>query len=504
MTDLSDIILKADTSPNVILVVDDEESIRKTLKYMLTKAGYQVFTAEHATVAYEILDKNNIDLVISDIVMPDISGLSLVKYINKQYRPPQILLITGEPSLETATSAVKLGVFDYIAKPVKKRALLDVVHQALEKKILLDEKERLIQQNQRYQEDLEKKLDQRTYRLLLTEEKYRSLFDNTNVGIGISNEAGIPVEVNPVLCQIAGYSPEEFKNTPIASTWVDEEQREIFKESMESQGAVEQFEAEFYRGNGSTYWASLTAKKIVYRDEPATLTTILDISKRKENELKLRQALDDKEEMLREIHHRTKNNMNVIISLLNMQSYSAKNEEIKDILKKVNDRIYSMSLVHEQVYLSRQFSSIGLPTYVKSLLMRHYAGPDSVHGKINIETDLDDVNIGLSQAIPLGLALNEIILNAMKHSSLAKHDTIIRVGLKQHENHIIKMSISDNGPGFPDDFNLEDPTSLGLHMVKILIEDQLSGKLDIISENGVQVLLEFKVDSFEDDAQFSA
>ena len=503
MNEKVELIEPVDSSSNVILIVDDEESIRKTLKYMLAKVGYQVLTAAHATIAYEILDKTEVDLVISDIVMPDISGLSLVKYINKQYRPPQILLITGEPTLETATSAVKLGVFDYIAKPVKKRALLDVVHQALEKKFLLDEKERLIQQNMRYLQDLEEKLDQRTYRLLITEEKYRSLFDNTNVGIGISGKDSKMLEVNPVLCRIYGFSPDEFRNVRLAEIWVDQDVRLGFNKMLNETGSVEQYEAEFYRANKSTFWASMTAKNIKYRDEEALLTTILDISARKASEIGLKKALDDKEEMLREIHHRTKNNMNVIISLLNMQSYASDNKDLKGILEKVNDRIYSMSLVHEQIYLSRGFSAMDLPKYLDALIMRHYTRPKVGSGNISIEKHFDEVKIGLSQAIPLGLTLNELIANALKHSLKVDQNTQVDLTLSNLVGNQIGVKIQDNGNGFPSDFNLQDPSSLGLHMVKILVEDQLCGNLSISNDGGAVVEFQFALDKIVNGDQTS-
>ncbi len=494
MTKQIDMIVEDDTSKKTILVVDDEESIRKTLKYMLKKVGYHVKTADHASVAFELLGEFDIDLVISDIVMPDINGLELVSQINKQYNPPQILLITGEPSLETATSAVKLGVFDYISKPVNKRALLDVVHQALEKKSLLDEKERLVQQNLRYSRDLEEKLDQRTYNLLLTEEKYRSLFENTNVGVGISTESGVSVEVNSVMCKISGYSPEEYKTLNLADTYVDSASRVRLLAQMDLNAGVDQYEAEFYRKNGTSYWASLTVKKILYRQRPAFLTTVLDISKRKENELKLQQALADKEEMLREIHHRTKNNMNVIISLLNMQSYSSDESNIKEILSKVNDRIYSMSLVHEQVYLSRQFSSMALKQYIKSMIMRHYAGPDLRGRSINFISELADVEIGLSQAIPLGLALNEVLANVMKHPYEPDSEGEVLVNMDLLEDNSVTISIRDHGKGFPEDLKLDDPATLGLHMVKILVEDQLMGTLTLTSEEGACVNLNFPLE----------
>ncbi len=493
MTD-TDVVTPIESSTKTILVVDDEESIRKTLKYMLEQVNYCVHTAEHAAVALEILNKNRIDLVISDIVMPEISGLELVEQIKKLYHPPEILLITGDPSLETATSAVQLGVFDYISKPLKKRALLDVVHRALEKKELLYEKERLQQQNRRYLQDLEEKLDQNTYRLHLSEEKYRSLFENTNVGIGIADLHGNVIDVNPAMCRITGFSEKNFRKTKLDSTIVDPNSLVELTRILKKNRTVDNFEVELFRANGSTYWASISTRVISFKTQTGVLTTLIEITDRKEYELSLKKALADKEEMLREIHHRTKNNMNVIISLLNMQSYSSSNKQVRDILEKVNDRIFSMSLIHEQIYLAKEFSSIDLPLYVNSLLMRHYSSTEGSMQNIQIEKKLDEVRIGLSKALPLGLALNEILANVVKHPFAPETQGQITINVNSLPNQSIQIIVRDNGKGFPEDLDLLDPPTLGLHMVKILIEDQLGGSLLLSSDQGARVEIKFPLD----------
>lgn len=480
-----------DTFPNSILVVDDEESIRKSLSYILSKKGYQVKTAAHADVAVEILNSYDIDLVISDIVMPDISGLELVQLINKQHHKPEILLITGEPSLESATSAVKLGVFDYVSKPVKKRALLDIVHRALEKKSLLDEKERLLQKNARYLNDLEKTLDQRTYKLLLSEELYRGLFENTNVGICIISAAGAILKANPVLCRISKYSQEDILDVNLKEIFVESTSGDNLLDTLENKNQIDNFETKLLRANGEIFWANLTVKKISYNNKPSNLLTILDISNLKNNELNLQRALADKEEMLREIHHRTKNNMNVIISLLNMQSYSTQDQQVKDILAKVNNRIFSMSMVHEQIYLTKDLSAIDLSQYINALFMRQYAGSDVNSRNIKIDFELDEVKIGLSQAIPLGLALNEIIANAINHPFSDSSKGKISIQMKTHDDNEIQIKISDNGKGYPDDMDLVDPGTLGLHMTKILVEDQLSGTFKLSIDKGASAQIKF-------------
>jgi len=489
---------------NTILVVDDEESIRTSLSYMLQKKGYSVITASDGGEASDILDKSDIDLVISDIAMPVLDGLELVARIHKQYRPPEILLITGEPSLESATSAVRLGIFDYITKPLNYDALITTVHRALEKKTLLDEKARLEKQNERYLQDLEAKYDERSYHLLQTEEKYRSLFENSNVGVGVVNLEGKVIEVNDTMCKITGYSPKEFKQLSTLDLLIVSEPNKKLRGLLTQGTKVDDFETQLKRANGLIYWASLSSKPIQYRGEPALLTTLIDITVRKEYELSLQRALADKEEMLREIHHRTKNNMNVIISILNMQAYTTDDQHVKEILGKINDRIYSMSLVHEQIYSSKELSSIDLAKYIKALHMRHYSLHADIAKNIRIDLELEPSAIGLSQAIPLGLAVNEILANVAKHPFVDKDKGHVLIKLEKLQNNTIQIIVRDDGCGFPEDLDLSDPVTLGLHMAKILVDDQLVGKLELKNDRGAYARIQFSLsDEFENDKSIS-
>ncbi len=490
---LTQIDVPLENDVKTILVVDDVESIRTSLSYMLNKKGYHVLTGSDGQEAIEIINRNNIDLVISDIAMPIINGLELVKLIKQLYRPPEILLITGEPSLETATSAVRLGIFDYITKPLNYDALMTTVHRALEKKNLLDQQERLKQQNQRYLHELEEKYDERSYHLLQTEEKYRSLFESSNVGVGVTTHDGKVLEVNEAMCKMTGYSPDELKTINLKDTIIGPIAGQRIREKLAKDRIIDDYEIKLRKANGTAYWVSLSIKPIKYRGKPAFLTIKIDITKRKEYELSLKQALADKEEMLREIHHRTKNNMNVIISLLNMQSYRLKDQHVKDILGQINDRIYSMSLVHEQIYASKELASIDLLQYIKALYLRHYGTHAGNKKEIQFDLELESSTLGLSKAIPLGLALNEVLSNVVKHPFENMSRGRVQIKLQKLPNSRLQVIVRDDGCGFPVDLNLSDPPTLGLHMAKILVEDQLSGSFILKSEKGAHVQIEFPI-----------
>lgn len=148
-----------------ILVVDDEKSIRITLGEFLRRDGYEVDIAESADKAMEIMKEESFDVVITDIIMPRISGVELLNTIKKQSPEVQVIIMTGEPAVETAIQAVQAGAYDYICKPVTKNTLLKVVGQAVQVRTLLKEKEELEKENHRYQENLELLVDARTRQL---------------------------------------------------------------------------------------------------------------------------------------------------------------------------------------------------------------------------------------------------------------------------------------------------------------------------------------------------
>ncbi|MBT7790879.1 MAG: PAS domain S-box protein, partial [Calditrichaeota bacterium] len=145
-----------------ILIVDDEESIRITIKEFLTDEGHEVQIAEDAITALELLKKTDFDVIVTDIILPRMSGVKLLKAIRDISKHVQVIMITGEPTIDTASDALRLGAFDYLAKPVTKEAIVRTVNNAAATKTLVDEKLRLEEDNLNYQKNLEKLVDKRT------------------------------------------------------------------------------------------------------------------------------------------------------------------------------------------------------------------------------------------------------------------------------------------------------------------------------------------------------
>ncbi len=223
-----------------------------------------------------------------------------------------------------------------------------------------------------------------------------------------------------------------------------------------------------------------------------------EMDERERIENKLKKSLEEKEILLKEIHHRVKNNLQIISSLLNLQSRYINDEEMLDIYKESQNRVKSMAIIHEKLYQSEDLARIDFGDYVKSLVLDlfHSYGVDNIEPDISIRDVLLDINT----AIPCGLIVNELVTNSIKHGFLAsrtrdnsqsfdKRDKIA-VNITK-ENEIYTMSVYDNGIGFPDDLDFNNTDSLGMQLV-ISLTSQLRGTVELERNNGTLFRIVFK------------
>jgi PAS domain S-box-containing protein len=194
-----------------VLIVDDERSIRITLSEFLNNRDYEVSVASDADQALEMLAAKNYDVIVTDIIMPRMTGVKLLKSIKESAPGVQVIMMTGEPTIETASEAVRTGAFDYLTKPIGKEELVKTVANAVKIKILDDERLRLLDENRQYQDNLEKLVDERTQALRESEEKFRSLVETANDAIITANSEGNIVLWNKGAQSMFGYLPEETK-----------------------------------------------------------------------------------------------------------------------------------------------------------------------------------------------------------------------------------------------------------------------------------------------------
>ena len=199
----------------------------------------------------------------------------------------------------------------------------------------------------------------------------------------------------------------------------------------------------------------------------------------------------EKELLLKEVHHRVKNNMQVISSLLNMQADAQEDLVLSNLLGESQQRIKSMSLIHESLYQSDDLLEINFEDYIRTLatgLCRFYTIPGV---EVQLDIVVDEVALGLDTAVPCGLIINELISNALKHgfNDHSGRAAVIDVHFVKDQGQF-RLRISDNGAGLPKDFDLSRSGSMGMEIVDILTQ-QLEGSLSYQSNAGAQFLIEF-------------
>ena len=217
-----------------------------------------------------------------------------------------------------------------------------------------------------------------------------------------------------------------------------------------------------------------------------------DITELKRAEESLKDSLKEKEILLKELYHRTKNNMQVISSLLGLKAASIEDERLTKILDEMNVRIQTISLVHQKLYQSQNLSRIDLKDYITDLINLIEKSYQDEPGRISITTDLESINVLIDTAIPCGLIINELVSNAFKYAFPGKRKGCIKINLKHVVGDIIELNISDDGVGVPEGFNMMETNTLGYKLFKNIAENQLMGTIKIDNQKGLSFTVHFR------------
>ncbi len=222
-----------------------------------------------------------------------------------------------------------------------------------------------------------------------------------------------------------------------------------------------------------------------------------DIIERKRMEEQIKRSLGEKEMLLKEIHHRVKNNLQVISSLLKFQSGYVQHKEYVEMLKDSQNRIKSMALIHEQLYQSKDLANIHFHAYVKSLANSLFMSYGANIKKVALKTDISDVSLGIDTAIPCGLIINELISNSLKHAFPEDRRGQIKIVLRSGKDEI-ELIVSDNGVGIPEDLDFKETESIGLKLITNLAEKQLHGIIKLNRKKGTEFQILFKKISYKE------
>jgi len=326
-----------------------------------------------------------------------------------------------------------------------------------------------------------------------SEEKFRVLAETAPAAIVVYQDEKI-VYVNPAAVRLFGYGESELLRMKFWKWAHPETHAQIMDRGMARQrgeAVPVQYEHRFVNKKGEVGWVMVSAGCITYRGNPAGIATFIDITENKRSEELMQAALAEKVVLLKEVHHRVKNNLQIISSLLELQSGSIDADASRKFIRESQDRIKSMAIVHEQLYKSEDLAVIDFARYVEELVSSLSRSSMSSADKISTDIEIRDIELGIDQAIPCGLIINELVSNALKHAFPANRaGTVLIRGCLDADDHVC-LSISDDGVGLPQGFDIATSESLGLQIVTLLTK-QLHGTLEIRGENGLTVFLRFR------------
>lgn len=224
----------------------------------------------------------------------------------------------------------------------------------------------------------------------------------------------------------------------------------------------------------------------------ATIAQGQDITERKQTEEQVAASLHEKEMLLRELYHRTKNNMNVISSLVMLQGATVKDPSVLRMFSDMQSRIRAMSLVHEKLYQSSDLFNLDIREYLNELAGTILAGHRNSVARISLDLDIESVPFAIDTALPCGLVINELMTNSLKYAFAEEMTGEIGISLRLSPGDEVTLSYHDNGIGFPEGFDPTKASSLGLKLVQNLVRKQLLGKLEFKPAPGVGIVIRFK------------
>ena len=343
-----------------VLFVDDNKSIQLLYRRLLEKHVNHFYIAKNGNQGLEFYNKYEPDLVITDINMPVMDGLEMVREIKNKYPNAKIVVMSAYNVKENFIESINLGVDGYLMKPVEAKKLLSLI--------------------------------------------------------------------------------DEFAGITMMKWELESKER-----------------------------------------------------KRKEAEEYLKKSLAEKEVLLREVHHRVKNNMQIISSILRMQSRNIDDDKLKEVLQESQNRIHSMALIHENLYSNEGLADIKFANYVQSLtgnIARSYASQQS---RVSFDFNIEDANLSMDIAIPCGLIINELISNSFKYAFKNRTRGVISISFRHIDNDgSYQLKVSDDGIGIPKDVNISNTKSLGMKIVHKLVK-QIDGELHSDFSNGTEFRIIFKI-----------
>jgi two-component system response regulator len=493
-----------------ILILEDVEFDAELMEYEIRREGVNFISSRVETEDGFIhaLEEFNPDVVLVDHSLPQFDGLTALEILKEKTPDTPLIFVSGKIGDEFAVEVLKKGATDYVFKnnlsklvPAIERALkegsellerrkaeeeLKAAYNQMEVRIQ-NRTQELSEINQRLVGEIaERKIVEEALRA--SENKNNSLLQAIPDLMFILTEDGNFVDYRAGTQELA-LPQNEIIGENISAIGLSDADLKMALEKIKKAfktDSLEYFEYQLPAGSGLNYYEA----RIKKLNDCEVLCIVRDMTEKRQAENKANKSLKEKDVLLKEIHHRVKNNLQIVSSLLSLQSQYIEEPDSVEIFKESQSRIISMALIHEKLYQTGDLTRINLSEYANELvsdLFRSYSvNTYLVKFKIESRNILLDINT----AIPCGLIINELVTNSIKHAFPHDMSGEINIEIECHGDECL-LKISDNGVGFPDNLDINDVKTLGLQLVTNLTK-QLDGAIDLDREGGTCFTIKFQ------------
>jgi two-component system response regulator len=467
-------------TPLKLIIVEDSEDDAMLLVRHLRRSGFDpafelVATPEQM---HSALDRETWDIVIADYSLPHFSGVAALGLLKERKIDIPFIIVSGVIGEETAVEAMKAGAHDYLMKGTLAR-LIPAVEREL--------REAETRREGRLAEEALRESQRKLLTLMsnLPGMAYRSRNDRESTMEFVSDGC----------MDLTGYQPSDLiDNRRISyAQLIHPDDREQVWNLIQVAVKLKSPHHLLYRiktAPGGIKWVWEKGRGVFSRDGQllALEGFITDITERKEAEERLKASLKEKEVLLREIHHRVKNNLQIIFSLLNLQSGYIRDSHALDMFRECQNRVRSMALIHEVLYQAKDLARVNFAEYIKNLalnLFRSYGVSSEV---ISLNISVREVMLEIDTAIPCGLIINELVSNSLKYAFPGGKTGKITIDMHLEDGNQLILIVSDDGVGLPAGLDFRNTETLGLQLVNTLT-DQLKGLIEVQGKQGT----EFKI-----------